>query len=109
MHHTWIRFPVAGDDGYPKHVGGVADGENGLYFMGLPFQTRLASGLIGGQGPDAAFVAETIATRLAEPTRAAVPAAAPRRRLRIRRQISRCCSPSCEALPLCWQSAIAAL
>jgi putative flavoprotein involved in K+ transport len=64
--YSWIRFPVAGDDGYPKHVAGIADGENGLYFMGLPFQTRLASGLIGGQGPDAAFVAETIATRLAE-------------------------------------------
>jgi putative flavoprotein involved in K+ transport len=71
--YSWIRFPVAGDDGYPKHVGGVADGANGLYFMGLPFQTRLASGLIGGQGPDAAFVAETIATRLAEAGRVALP------------------------------------
>jgi len=70
--YSWIRFPVAGDDGYPKHVGGVADGANGLYFMGLPFQTRLASGLIGGQGPDAAFVAETIATRLAEAGRVAL-------------------------------------
>jgi putative flavoprotein involved in K+ transport len=75
--YSWIRFPVAGDDGYPKHVGGVADGEKGLYFMGLPFQTRLASGLIGGQGPDAEFVAETIATRLAEVRRGALPAAAP--------------------------------
>jgi putative flavoprotein involved in K+ transport len=74
--YSWIRFPVAGDDGYPKHVGGVADGANGLYFMGLPFQTRLASGLIGGQGPDAAFVAETIATRLAEAGRVALPTTA---------------------------------
>ena len=78
--YSWIRFPVAGDDGYPKHVGGVADGEKGLYFMGLPFQTRLASGLIGGQGPDATFVAETIATRLGEagriPIRTAATAAA---------------------------------
>jgi len=75
--YSWIRFPVAGDDGYPKHVGGVADGEKGLYFMGLPFQTRLASGLIGGQGPDAAYVAETIAGRLAAERRVALPAAAP--------------------------------
>ena len=75
--YSWIQFPVAGDDGYPKHVGGVADGEKGLYFMGLPFQTRLASGLIGGQGPDAAFVAQTIATRLGEAGRAALPASAP--------------------------------
>jgi putative flavoprotein involved in K+ transport len=73
--YSWIRFPVAGDDGYPKHVGGVADGEKGLYFMGLPFQTRLASGLIGGQGPDAMFVAQTIATRLGEAGRVAIPAA----------------------------------
>jgi putative flavoprotein involved in K+ transport len=74
--YSWIRFPVVGEDGYPNHVGGVARDEKGLYFMGLPFQTRLASGLIGGQGPDAAFVAETIATRLAEAGRAALPAAA---------------------------------
>src|SRR6266568_5333145 len=75
--YSWIRFPVAGEDGYPKHIGGVADGEKGLYFMGLPFQTRLASGLIGGQGPDAVFVAETIAGRLAEARRVALPAATP--------------------------------
>ncbi len=75
--YSWIRFPVAGPDGYPKHVGGVAEGEKGLYFMGLPFQTRLASGLIGGQGPDAAFVAETIATRLALTARIAASDAAP--------------------------------
>lgn len=75
--YSWIRFPVTGPDGYPTHTGGVAEGEKGLYFMGLPFQTRLASGLIGGQGPDAAFVAETIATRLAEAGRIDVPAAAP--------------------------------
>jgi len=75
--YSWIRFPVTSPDGYPKHTGGVAEGEKGLYFMGLPFQTRLASGLIGGQGPDAAFVAETIATRLAEAWRIDVPTAAP--------------------------------
>jgi putative flavoprotein involved in K+ transport len=62
--YSWIQFPVAGPDGYPRHVGGVADGEPGLYFVGLPFQTRLASGLIGGVGEDARFVAEVIAGRL---------------------------------------------
>lgn len=75
--YSWIRFPVTGADGYPNHVGGVADGEKGLYFMGLPFQTRLASGLIGGQGPDATLVAETISARLAQAGRAALPAATP--------------------------------
>src|SRR5207237_512281 len=42
--YSWIEFPVAGPDGYPRHTGGVAEGESGLYFVGLPFQTRLASG-----------------------------------------------------------------
>jgi putative flavoprotein involved in K+ transport len=64
--YSWIQFPVAGPDGFPRHSGGVADGEPGLYFVGLPFQTRLASGLIGGVGEDASFVAEVIARRLRE-------------------------------------------
>jgi putative flavoprotein involved in K+ transport len=64
--YSWIQFPVAGPDGYPRHVGGVADGEPGLYFVGLPFQTRLASGLIGGVGEDARSVAEVIARRLSQ-------------------------------------------
>jgi putative flavoprotein involved in K+ transport len=62
--YSWIQFPVAGADGYPRHRGGVADGERGLYFVGLPYQTRLASGLIGGVGEDARSVAEVIAGRL---------------------------------------------
>ncbi|TMB41610.1 MAG: FAD-dependent oxidoreductase [Chloroflexi bacterium] len=62
--YSWIQFPVAGPDGFPRHSGGVADGERGLYFVGLPFQTRLASGLIGGVGEDARFIAEVIARRL---------------------------------------------
>ena len=62
--YSWIDFPVAGADGYPRHQGGVADGEPGLYFVGLPFQTRLASALIGGVGEDARFIADAIANRL---------------------------------------------
>ncbi|GAC1510554.1 MAG: NAD(P)/FAD-dependent oxidoreductase [Candidatus Dormibacteraceae bacterium] len=62
--YSWIQMPVVGSDGFPRHSGGVAEGEPGLYFVGLPFQTRLASGLIGGVGEDAAFVAATIANRL---------------------------------------------
>jgi putative flavoprotein involved in K+ transport len=62
--YSWIEMPVVGADGYPRHTRGVADGERGLYFVGLPFQTRLASALIGGVGQDASFLAETIAARL---------------------------------------------
>ena len=57
---------MAGPDGYPQHRGGVVDGEKGLYYVGLPFQTRLASGLIGGVGEDARYVAGEIASRLAK-------------------------------------------
>lgn len=64
--YSWIQFPVAGPDGYPVHTGGVSDAERGLYFVGLPFQTRLASGLIGGVGEDAGLVADVIAKRLSE-------------------------------------------
>lgn len=64
--YSWIQFPVIGTDGFPRHSGGVADGEPGLYFVGLPFQTRLASGLIGGVGEDARSVAEVIARRLCQ-------------------------------------------
>ena len=56
------RWP--GRMGSLRHSGGVADGEPGLYFVGLPSQTRLASGLIGGVGEDASSVAEVIAIRL---------------------------------------------
>lgn len=64
--YSWIQFPVAGADGFPRHTGGVAEGVPGLYFVGLPFQTRLASGLIGGVGEDARFIANVIAKRLLE-------------------------------------------
>src|SRR2546428_2998943 len=46
--YSWIQFPVAGADGYPSHSGGGADGERGVYFVGLPYHTRLASRLICG-------------------------------------------------------------
>lgn len=62
--YSWIDMPILGRDGYPNHVGGVVDGQSGLYFVGLPFQTRLASGLVGGVGRDAQAVADVIAARL---------------------------------------------
>lgn len=62
--YSWIEMPVAGPDRRPRQTGGVADGEPGLYFVGLQFQTRLASALIGGVGEDARMVAATIARRL---------------------------------------------
>jgi putative flavoprotein involved in K+ transport len=61
--YRWIDLPVFGDDGYPRHERGVCVDAPGLYFLGLRFQHRLSSSLIGGVGSDAAWVAERIAAR----------------------------------------------
>jgi putative flavoprotein involved in K+ transport len=62
--YSWIEMPIVGPDGYPHHHGGVVDGQPGLYFVGLPYQTRLGSGLVGGVGRDAIAVADVIVGRL---------------------------------------------
>ena len=62
--YGWIQFPIPHEDGLPRHRDGVVEGERGLYVVGLPFQTRLASALIGGAGIDAKLVAKVIATRI---------------------------------------------
>ena len=47
----------------------------GLYTVGLPFQTAIASALLGGVGRDAAYVADRVAERAAaSPLRAEAPA-----------------------------------
>lgn len=61
--YSWIRHPVAGDDGLPDHYRGVARNAPGLYFVGLPFQYTLTSGLVGGVGRDAGYVVQHIAAR----------------------------------------------
>jgi putative flavoprotein involved in K+ transport len=61
--YRWIDLPVFGDDDYPRHERGVCVDASGLYFLGLRFQHRLSSSLIGGVGSDAGFVAEQIAAR----------------------------------------------
>jgi putative flavoprotein involved in K+ transport len=58
--YRWIDLPVFGDDGYPRHDRGVAAEAPGLYFLGLRFQHRRTSALIGGVGADAAWIAEVI-------------------------------------------------
>lgn len=54
---SWIAFPVADDSGWPAGDRGVSSVAEGLYFVGMPFQFGLTSGLVGGMGRDAAFVA----------------------------------------------------
>jgi len=61
--YGWINLPVIDADGYPRHRRGVATDVPGLYFLGLRFQHRMNSSLIGGVGADAAFIAEQVAQR----------------------------------------------
>jgi putative flavoprotein involved in K+ transport len=57
--YRWIHLPVFGHNGLPRHRRGVVEDEHarGLYFVGLPFQYSLSSGLIHGMVRDAAHVA----------------------------------------------------
>lgn len=58
--YSWIDLPLFGRDGYPRHSRGVVTDAPGLYFLGLQFQHRLSSTLIGGVGEDAAFIAARV-------------------------------------------------
>jgi putative flavoprotein involved in K+ transport len=59
----WINLPAFDDDRAPVHERGVVESVPGLYFVGLFFQSALASVLVGGVGRDAAYIADAIATR----------------------------------------------
>jgi putative flavoprotein involved in K+ transport len=61
--HSWIGLPVLDDAGRPRHQRGVATDAPGLYFVGMRFQHRITSALLGGVGEDAAFVAAHVARR----------------------------------------------
>lgn len=62
--YGWIEPPVLDGQGRPMHVRGVAIGVPGLHFVGLRFQYRMTSALLGGVGEDAAYIAERIARRM---------------------------------------------
>jgi putative flavoprotein involved in K+ transport len=70
---TWIHVPGIASDSLPTHDRGVMPAQPGLYFIGLPFQTKLASAFLGGVGEDAQAVVETIASRLSNETPDAAP------------------------------------
>jgi putative flavoprotein involved in K+ transport len=66
----WIRLPIFDENGVPRHHRGVVQSEPGLYFLGLPFQSSVLSGIVASAGPDARYVAGQIAKR----ARATIPA-----------------------------------
>jgi putative flavoprotein involved in K+ transport len=61
---SWIDVPGVRPGTLPDHDRGIAPSQPGLYFIGLPFLTKLASAFIGGVGDDAKHVVRTITARL---------------------------------------------
>ena len=62
----WIDGLKLAPSGWPDTDRGAVPGTPGLYFVGMPFQYALTSGLIGGVGRDAAHVVKQIAKRVPE-------------------------------------------
>ncbi len=60
----WVELPVLDSGGLPINERGVVPGEPGMYLVGLPYEARLDSGLVGGVGRDAAHVVDHLAGRL---------------------------------------------
>ena len=58
---NWIDLPVLDGRGMAVHQRGVSD-VAGLYFLGLPFLTKLSSSFLFGVGDDAAWLAEHMET-----------------------------------------------
>lgn len=61
--YSWIALPILDERGLPRLRRGVSPDAPGLFFVGLRFQHRLSSSLIGGVGADAAFIAGQVARR----------------------------------------------
>ncbi|HCS44843.1 MAG TPA: FAD-dependent oxidoreductase [Pseudomonas sp.] len=58
--YSWLKVDAFDDNGKPKHQRGVSN-EPGLYFLGLPWQSRRGSSFIWGVWHDAKYVADHIA------------------------------------------------
>jgi len=60
--YSWLNVDVFDDAGRPVHHRGVAQ-EPGIYFLGLPWQTRRGSSFIFGVWHDAKHLADRIASQ----------------------------------------------
>ncbi|SNS48332.1 flavin-containing monooxygenase [Tropicimonas sediminicola] len=60
--YGWLKVDTFGPDGKPRHQRGVS-AEPGIYFLGLPWQSRRGSSFIWGVWHDARYVADHIATQ----------------------------------------------
>ena len=57
--YGWLNVNALDDSGRPRHQRGVSS-EPGVYFLGLPWQTRRGSSFIWGVWYDAKYVADHI-------------------------------------------------
>jgi putative flavoprotein involved in K+ transport len=58
--YSWLKVAAFDDNGKPQHQRGVSS-EAGVYFLGLPWQSRRGSSFIWGVWHDAKYVADHIA------------------------------------------------
>ncbi|WP_067969058.1 flavin-containing monooxygenase [Nocardiopsis trehalosi] len=57
--YGWLQVDAFDEDGRPRHQRGVSS-EPGVYFMGLPWQSRRGSSFIWGAWHDARYIADQI-------------------------------------------------
>ena len=57
--YSWLKVDAFDEAGKPKHQRGVST-ESGVYFLGLPWQSRRGSSFIWGVWHDAKFIADQI-------------------------------------------------
>ena len=62
--YAWLKIDAFDDDGAPIHQRGVSP-EPGIYFLGLPWQSRRGSTFLWGVWHDAKFIADQIAIQRA--------------------------------------------
>ncbi|WP_374380649.1 flavin-containing monooxygenase [Dongia sp.] len=60
--YSWLKVDGFDEKGRPKHLRGVSP-VPGIYFLGLPWQSRRGSSFIWGVWHDAKYLADRIATR----------------------------------------------
>jgi len=60
--YSWLKVGAFDEEGRPKHQRGIS-AEPGVYFLGLPWQSRRASSFIWGVWHDAKFLADHISTQ----------------------------------------------
>ena len=58
----WLKVDALDENGRPKHERGIST-ESGIYFLGLPWQSRRGSAFIWGVWQDAKFLADQIKLR----------------------------------------------